>query len=327
MIEESVELRAVTLRWVKAFNDGDAKALANLYSDSEAVRYIGTDPEEWWGGCDVKRVVGRHLEEIQEFGIDIDVAHIEAFEHGSVGWSSVQTSITFGDRKPLPIRITLTFVLEHGVWKIVLNHNSLAVKNPESLGVQLTTGLAELLEALGDRQEADLRAAVSEGTVTLMFTDIEDSTSWASELGDEAWAETVTWHDQSVRRIVEEHSGVVVKTLGDGAMAAFESTRLAARAAIGIQQAIARASDRPRIRVRIGLHVGDVVQTGDDYLGQAVNKAARIASAATGGQIVVSGAVSALLADIPEFRFGTPFDTELKGLPGVHQVVPLEQHV
>jgi class 3 adenylate cyclase len=323
-VEESAELRAITLRWVKAFNDGDGTALANLYSRAEAVRYIGTDPEEWWRGRDVATVVARHLEELIEFGIDIDVAQIEAFEYGSAGWSSIQTFVTFGEGAPLPIRITLVFALEHGMWKIMQSHNSVAVKNPEVLGVHLTTGLSELLDALGLEPEADLRAALCEGTVTLMFTDIEDSTLWASNLGDEVWADVVTWHDQIIRRIVEAHSGIVVKTLGDGAMAAFESTRLGARAALEIQRVIAARPNQPKIRVRIGLHVGDVVQTGDDYLGQAVNKAARIASAANGGQIMVSTAVNALLADIPEFSFGTPFDIQLKGLPGVHQVASLE---
>jgi class 3 adenylate cyclase len=323
MVEESAELRAITLRWVKAFNDGDGTALANLYSRAEAVRYIGTDPEEWWRGRDVATVAARHLEELIEFGIDIDVAQIEAFEHGSAGWSSIQTFVTFGERAPLPIRMTLVFALEHGIWNIVQSHNSVAVKNPEVLGVHLTTGLSELLEALGPEPEADLRAALCEGTVTLMFTDIEDSTVWASKLGDEVWADVVTWHDQTIRRIVEAHSGIVVKTLGDGAMAAFESTRLGARAALEIQRVIATRPDQPNIRVRIGLHVGDVVQTGDDYLGQAVNKTARIASAASGGEIMVSTAVNALLADMPEFGFGTPFDIELKGFPGVHQVASL----
>jgi adenylate cyclase len=134
-----------------------------------------------------------------------------------------------------------------------------------------------------------------------------------------------TWlHDQTICGIVEAHSGVVVKTLGDGAMAAFESTRLGARAALEIQRVVTAHSDLPDLRVRVGLHVGDVVQTGDDYLGQAVNKAARIASAADGGEIMVSAAVNALLADIPEFGFGAPMDIELKGFPGVHQVASLE---
>ena len=106
-------------------------------------------------------------------------------------------------------------------------------------------------------------------------------------------------------------------------MAAFDSTRAAARAAVEIQDELSRAADRPAIKARIGLHVGEVLRAGEDYLGQAVNKAARITSAAAGGQIMVSSAVAALLSDNPEFGFGPPVNSELKGLPGVHAVIPM----
>ncbi len=87
--------------------------------------------------------------------------------------------------------------------------------------------------------------------------------------------------------------------------------------------ALAAPSERPDIEVRIGLHVGEVLVTGEDYLGRAVNKAARIASAATGGQIYVSNAVAALLDDDPEFAFGESSRVVLKGLDGSHEIVPL----
>ncbi len=167
------------------------------------------------------------------------------------------------------------------------------------------------------------RASFAEGLVTVMFTDIEDSTGWTLRLGDNSRAALVSWHDRMVRSIVESHSGTVVKTLGDGAMAAFDSTLAAARAAKEIQRALTAATDKPDIRVRIGLHVGEVLRAGEDYLGRAVNKAARIASAAAGGEIMVSSAVAALLSDNPEFDFGASVNTELKGLPGTHTVIPM----
>ena len=75
--------------------------------------------------------------------------------------------------------------------------------------------------------------------------------------------------------------------------------------------------------MRIGLHVGEVVQTGDDYLGQAVHKAARIASTASGGEIQVSTSVAALLEDNPEFAFGPPVEFVLRGLDGTHRIMRL----
>ena len=323
-IRPSPELEAIALRWLKAISDIDATTIANLYSRSEATRYIGTDTGEWWSGRDVGTVAGHHVDEVFREGvrmvIHLDETEVEAYENGSSGWASLVSAVEFADREAAPFRFTLVFVLEDGLWRIVQSHNSKAAQNTEIMGVQLTTGLSELLETMGDTQD-DLRASFSEGTVTLMFTDIEDSSSLAARLGDEAWVEKLGRHDTVIREIVEAHSGLVVKTLGDGAMAAFDSTRLGARAAVEIQKAF--ADGEFDLKVRIGLHVGDVVQTGDDYLGHAVNKAARVTSAAGGGEIMVSQAVSALLADVPEFEFGTPLDTELKGLPGIHQVVQL----
>lgn len=324
MIRESPELIAVTRRWLKAFSEADARAMANLYMKADMVRYIGTDPAEWWKGRDLQAALPSHMAQIKdEIHVSFDVNEIEAYELGNVGWALVNAQASFGSMDPMSFRISFVFVLEDGVWRIVQNHNSLALGNPDVVGVEVTRGLEALLGELGDDAEADIRASFPEGTVTVMFTDIEDSTGWTSRLGDTQWAALVSWHDRMVRDVVESHSGSVVKTLGDGAMAAFDSTRAAARAAKEIQSALKAATDKPDIKVRIGLHVGEVLHTGEDYLGQAVNKAARIASAAAGGEIMVSSAVAALLSDNPEFEFGTPVNTQLKGLPGTHAVSPM----
>ena len=77
------------------------------------------------------------------------------------------------------------------------------------------------------------------------------------------------------------------------------------------------------IRVRIGLHVGETVHEGDDYFGHAVNYAARIASAAEGGEIVVSSLVYGLLAQTGEFVFEPAREVELKGVEGPQKVYAL----
>ena len=74
------------------------------------------------------------------------------------------------------------------------------------------------------------------------------------------------------------------------------------------------------LQVRIGLHLGDVVVTDDDYLGTTVNMAARIAAAAGGGETVVSGSVRAVLSGEPEVSFGEPRTVRLKGIEGLHEV-------
>ena len=162
-----------------------------------------------------------------------------------------------------------------------------------------------------------------EGTVTLCFTDIEKSSALAQRLGNRRWARLLQWHDDSIRSIVEHSGGEVVKTLGDGTMIAFEATQPAAHAAIRIQRAMAARQEPPLLRLRIGVHIGDVIKTGDDYIGHAVNKAARIAAAAHAGEIMVSGAFLAMLSDAPEFHFGDTADIELRGLDGLHRVAPL----
>jgi adenylate cyclase len=323
MAEKSAELRAVMQRWLDAVQSKQLDTVKNLVSDSAPALYIGSDRDEWWGGRDTAAVVRKHVEEMSGVDFGFEVSNVEAFQQGSVGWGALRLEVRFEGQRTVPFRMTFVFSLEDGIWKIVQIHNSVAVPNPDVMGVELTTTLEDLLEALGSSAEGELRSTVSEGTITLVFTDVEDSTSWAERLGDEIWAEIITWHDETIGRIAASHGGIVVKTLGDGAMIAFESTRQAARAAIDIEREMGAYDGKAPLQLRIGIHIGDVVQTGDDYLGHAVNKAARIAAAASGGQIMVSRVVRAMLGDTPEFVFGNTADVELKGLPGVHEVAPL----
>lgn len=324
MVSESPELKAVAQRWVDAYVAGNGAALANLVSRDPATRFIGTDPDEVWTGTDVATALPAHIGELQErITPTLDPSRIDAFEEGTAGWALVMGTVRFGDSAPREVRIILIFTLQEGMWRVTVAQNSLAVPNPDVAGVDLTRGIEALLGEIEDHGQATIRDAVSEGTVALMFTDIVDSTAWLTQLGDEQWARLVGWHDEMVRHTVGSHGGVVVKTLGDGAMAAFDSTRSATRAARQIQETLGTPSDRPEIEVRIGLHVGEVVLTGEDYLGRAVNKAARIASAAAGGEVYVSNAVAALLGDDPEFEFGESSRVELKGLDGTHEIIPL----
>jgi class 3 adenylate cyclase len=304
--------------------DADGAAMANLLSRDEATRYIGTDPIEYWRGTEAATAISAHITQIQDrVTPKLELTDIEAFELGTTGWAIIVGTVQFADIASFEIRTVLIFALEEGVWRVVMCQNGLAIPNIETVNVEITAGIEALLGEMDDDGEATIRDSISEGTVTLMFTDIVDSTAWLTQLGDEQWTHLVSWHDEMVRGVVETHGGVVVKTLGDGAMASFDSTRAAARAARGIQEAMSAPSDRPDIDVRIGLHVGEVMQTGEDFLGQAVNKAARIASAADGGEIRVSTAVAALLGDTPEFEFGDSVETVLKGLDGTHEVLPL----
>jgi class 3 adenylate cyclase len=111
----------------------------------------------------------------------------------------------------------------------------------------------------------------------------------------------------------------VVKLLGDGSMLAFDSARAAVRAAVDIQ----RASSQALFGVRIGVHTGEVIRTGDDLLGLTVNKAARVAAAADSGAIMISSTTKDLIGSLDGIRMGEPRIVALKGLSDSHQIVPL----
>ena len=122
------------------------------------------------------------------------------------------------------------------------------------------------------------------GTVTFLFSDIEGSTALLHELGAERYAESLAEHRRVLRRAFAAHGGVEVDTQGDAFFVAFAEAREGLAAAREAQQALAQA----RIRVRMGLHTGEPLLTGDGYVGADVHKAARIGSTGHGGQIVLS---------------------------------------
>jgi class 3 adenylate cyclase len=141
------------------------------------------------------------------------------------------------------------------------------------------------------------------GTVTFLFTDIEGSTKLLDELGSEPYAKALAEHRQILRRLFEEYGGVEVDTPGDAFFVAFPTAPGALEAAAQAQRKLA---DGP-ISVRIGLHTGAPLVTEEGYVGSDVHKAARIAAAGRGGQVLVSSATASLiepddLRDLGEHR-------------------------
>lgn len=128
------------------------------------------------------------------------------------------------------------------------------------------------------------------GTVTFLFTDIEGSTRMVQALGAD-WAATLDVHSSILRDGIEGCGGVVVGTEGDSFFAVFETSEAAVQSAVSAQRELT-ANDWPATapRVRMGLHIGMGTLGGSDYIGLDVHRAARIANAAHGGQIVASEA-------------------------------------
>ncbi len=145
-------------------------------------------------------------------------------------------------------------------------------------------------------------AELPTGTVTFLFTDIEGSTRLLQELGDR-YAVVRDDHAAIVRRATAEGGGVQVSTGGDSFFLAFPTPAGAVRAAVAAQRGLATHdwSPGPPVRVRMGLHTGEGVLGGDDYVGIDVNRAARIADAAHGGQVILSDATRGLVEhSLPE---------------------------
>ncbi len=155
-----------------------------------------------------------------------------------------------------------------------------------------------------------------EGTVTVLFSDVEGSTDLTNRLGDGPARDLLRSLHELVREHVAKHRGHEVKGLGDGMMAAFISARRAVACAIDIQRALAlRIQQAPSsaARMRIGLNTGEVVREEADLFGSTVNAAARIQSAAEPGQILISDGLRMLLGAASNIELKDRGEFALKG--------------
>jgi class 3 adenylate cyclase len=227
--------------------------------------------------------------------------------------------------KTIEGRASYVLHLEHGERKVVRVHWSFPQPHVDVLGRSLTVTIDELEQAV-QREKPDLSSALDyDGTVTIVFTDIVDSTVLLSRLGDYAWRDLLRRHSVVIEEATAKHGGTVVQTEGDGSMLAFSSARRAVACAQTIQQKISSAfSDAsPPIRVRIGVHTGDALNEADGFVGKTVHYAARVASHALGGEVLVSSVVHDLVSG-PGIDFQESREAELKGLEGLHRLFALD---
>jgi class 3 adenylate cyclase len=217
----------------------------------------------------------------------------------------------------------------------------LAIKLKDQ-GITTETDIYTSIVAVADsvqRERPDIAAhAAPDGTVTIMFSDIEDSTVLTERLGDQAWQDLLRKHNALIREQLAAHDGYEVKTMGDGFMVAFRSAKKGLDCAIAIQRAFAsddkrltseaalvtddrRPTTDDRVNVRIGLHAGEAIRDGDDFYGKNVILASRVAGKAAGGEILVSSLLRQLVeSSVGAGTFSEPREVELKGLAGAHTV-------
>jgi class 3 adenylate cyclase len=195
------------------------------------------------------------------------------------------------------------------------------------------------LDPLGELLQQVMPPPTVGGVVTMMFTDIVDSTRVKHEVGDQVYFEPLKQHHSVVRECISRCGGYELKTIGDSFLVAFTDPGAAVQCAAQLQQALVEtpiAVGGGRISVRIGLHTGTPIVYRDpdsqraDLSGTDVDKAARVESIARGGQVLISDQTRALTDGRMEVRDWGFW--ELKGLggqrifevlyPGKHPEIP-----
>ncbi|WP_244930871.1 adenylate/guanylate cyclase domain-containing protein [Nocardioides sp. W7] len=206
-----------------------------------------------------------------------------------------------------------------GVWETA------ALVREKGLGGALRNSIDDLAGWAQVARPDLVRLAGPDGSLSMLFSDIEGSTALNERLGDRQWVRLLARHDRTVRTRVARYDGHVVKTQGDGFMVAFPDPERATRCAVSVQRAFDRGfrDGRPDLRVRIGIHHGDVVHREGDIFGRHVALAARVAALAAGGEILVSDTVATALHEHPDLVLEEGRTVELKGLSGEHAVTPV----
>jgi len=165
------------------------------------------------------------------------------------------------------------------------------------------------------------------GTVTLLFTDIDGSTELVKGLR-EHYHDVLASHRDLLRAAVAEHRGTEVDTQGDAFFVAFEQARDAAAAAVAAQRALG-AKGWPgdvRVHVRMGLHTTEPHLREDRYVGVGVHRAARLCTAAHGGQVLLSGATAAIVEDelASDVKLRDLGEHRLKDIPRPERIFQLD---
>ena len=157
-------------------------------------------------------------------------------------------------------------------------------------------------------------------TLTFLFTDIEGSTALLGRVGEDLYAQVLAGHHALIRSALAAHEGREIDTQGDAFFAVFSSPRACVAAVLEMQQALQGdawpGGERVRVRVRMGIHCGEAARTAAGLVGLEVHRAARVAAAGYGGQVLVSEAAAVLV------RGGLPPGAALADL-GVHRLKDL----
>jgi len=190
------------------------------------------------------------------------------------------------------------------------NHATLA-----EIDIPVMAKMAGAIQEFIGPAPSEAATASPSGLVTILFTDIEGSTSLTQHLGDAKAQELLHTHNTIVRDSLKAHDGSEIKHTGDGIMASFGSARQALESAITIQRGFEThnaGSPDAQVRVRVGLNAGEPVAEDGDLFGTAVQLAARLCARAEPGQIVIPDSLRHLVAG-KDFLFADLGVSTLKG--------------
>jgi class 3 adenylate cyclase len=196
-------------------------------------------------------------------------------------------------------------------YEIPPGHDSWVVGDEPWDSVEFTSGHSFALspEELGERVLA-----------TIVFSDIVGSTATLERIGDRAWANRLHEHNARIRAAIDRFRGRELGSAGDGFVALFDGAARAVRAALLMDPAVADLE----LRVRVGMHTGEVEIVGGQARGVAVHAAARVASLAGPGEVLISGTTRDLL-DGSGLAFDARGEHELKGLSGARPIFALRR--
>ncbi len=280
-----------------------ARLQRRRFSDSDDVRVI---PH---GRIDVvqldDRVVGRMTYEPGwRWSVDVKpIAGTQACQFHHVG-------VTMSGRLRVEMQDGIEMELGPGeVFEIPPGHDAWVVGDEPWISVDF-----EAMRGYGTAPTDSGRRILS----SILFTDIVDSTARAVAQGPGRWRELVSRHNEVAERVIDAHTGRLIKTTGDGLIALFDSAERATRAAAGLGDAIKPLD----IEIRSAVHTGEVELAAGDVRGLAVHAAARMMATAKPGDVVVSATVRDLV-DGTDLVFEDYGLHELKGLPGQRQLYRL----
>ena len=277
-------------RWLAAVDAGDADAVLARLSEHPGTVFIGTDPTEWWVG-DARLVVGRQIEETGGFPMTAEEIH--AWEEGSLGWASAKIKVEWGGTT-YDVRLTCLLHLEQ-TWRLEVHPESPIPAASEREHRDSSDNDARRARA-GDATRAArpfrLTRSRRHRHDRLHSNRPFDADAFPARRRRLGRGDSAPQHrDRGGHRGARRHRRGDARRRLEAKRS--PSARRAVACAREIQSEINRvfAGSSPPIRVRIGIHTGDAIQDANHFFGTTVHYAARVASHAVGGEVLVSSLV------------------------------------